>query len=102
MPGALDEFTTEGGGGAELGATAICGRAGGRATATTASPDNSLLVAASTATGVTAARGKDGASGGTRRAAPLTALASTKEVIAATLNAELRVIRIARWRNIAR
>lgn len=79
-------------------AAAICGWASGRATATTAGPDNSLPAAASTATGVMATRGKAGVGGGTRCATPLTAPASTKEVIAATLNAEFGVIRIPRWR----
>src|SRR5580693_1127274 len=98
MPSALGEFTIEAGGGADLVAAAICGWAGGRATATTAGPDNSLPAAASTATGVMATRGKAGVGGGTRCATPLTAPASTKEVIAATLNAEFGVIRIPRWR----
>src|SRR5258708_30866877 len=41
MPGALGEFTTEAGGGADLVTGAICRLAGGRATATTAGPDTS-------------------------------------------------------------
>jgi hypothetical protein len=102
MPGALGEFTTEAGGGADLVAAAICGRAGGRVTATKAGADNSLPAVASTATGVMAIRGKDGVGRGIRRASPLTAQANTNEVIAATLNAEFRVIGIARWRNVAR
>jgi hypothetical protein len=49
-----------------------------------------------------ATRGKAGVGGGTRRATPLTAQASTKGAIAATLSDELRVIRITQWRNVAR
>jgi hypothetical protein len=90
------------GGGADLVAAAICGLAGGRATATTAGPDTALPAAPSTATEAMAARGNAGAGGGTRRATPLTAQASTKGAIAATLSAELRVIGITHWRNVAR
>jgi hypothetical protein len=86
------------GGVADVVAAAICGRAGGRATATTASPVSSLPAAPSTATGVMATRGKAGVAGGT----PLTAQASTKGVIAATLNAEFRVRRITHRRDVAR
>jgi hypothetical protein len=92
MPGALGEFTTEDGGGADLVVAAICSRAGCRATASTAGPDNPLPVAASTANGVKATRGKAVAGGGIRRATPLTAQASINDVIAATLNAESRVV----------
>ena len=102
MPGALGEFTTETGGGADLVAAATCRRAGGLVTATTAGADNSLPAAATTATAVMAIRGKAGVGEGTRRASPLTAQANTNEVIPATLNAEFRVVRIARWRNVAR
>jgi hypothetical protein len=102
IPGALGEFTTEAGGGADLVAAAICRPAGCRAAATMAGPDTSLPAAASTAAAVLATRGKAGVGGVTRRATPLTAQASTKEVIAATLNAELGVIRITHWRNVAR
>jgi len=90
------------GGGADFVAAAICGLAGGRATATTAGPDTALPAAPSTATEVMAARGNAGVGGGTRRATPLTAQASTKGAIAATLSAELRVIGITHWRNVAR
>src|ERR1700761_652318 len=68
MPGALGEFTTEAGGGADLVAAATCRRAGGGVTATPAGADNSLPVAASTATAVMAIRGKAGVGGSIRRA----------------------------------
>ena len=110
MPSALDAFTSMAGGGAGLVAAggaglvaaAICRLAGGRAAATTAGPDFSFPAAPSTATGVMATRGKAGAGGGTGRATPLTAQASTKGAIAAMLSAELRVIRITQWHNVAR
>ena len=102
MPSALDEFTTVAGGGADLVTAAICRLAGGRATATTAGPDTALPAAASTTTAVMATRGKAGVGGGARPAAPLTAQASTNEAIEAMLSAELRVIRITHWRNVAR
>ena len=102
MPSALDEFTAVAGGGADLVTAAIRGLAGGLATATTAGPDTALPAAPSTATGVMAARGNAGAGGGTRRATPLTAQPSTNEVIATMLSAEVRVIRITHWRNVAR
>jgi hypothetical protein len=49
-----------------------------------------------------ATRRKSGVGGGTGRATPLTAQATTKEIIARTLGAELGVIRIIHWRNVAR
>ena len=102
MPSALNELTTVARGGADLVAAAICRLVGGRATATTAGPGGPLLAAASTATGVMATEGKAVVGEGTSRATPLTAHASTKGVIAATLNAELPVIRITCWSNVAR
>ena len=59
------------------------------------------MAAATAATEAMATRGKAGVGGGTRRATPLTAQASTKGAIVATLNAGFRVIRITRWRIVA-
>ena len=100
MPSPLDEFTTAAGGGADLVASAICMLAGGRATATTTGPDGRLAAAATAATEATATWGKAGVGGGTRRATPLTAHASTKGAIVATLNAGFCVIAITRWRSV--
>ena len=96
MPSALVEFTTVAGGGADPVAATTCTLAGGRATASTAA------LPASTATGVMATRGKAGAGAGTGRATLLAAQASTKELSAATLNAESHVILITHWRHVAR
>jgi hypothetical protein len=82
-------------------ASAICRLAGGRAMATTTGPDERLATAATAATEATATWGKAGVGGGTRRATPLTAHASTKGAIVATLNAGFRVIAISRWRSVA-
>jgi hypothetical protein len=82
-------------------AAVTCRLTGARATATTAGPDGRLAAEAA-ATEEMAAWGKAGVGEGPRCATPLTAHASTKGAIVATLNAECRFRRIARWRGVAR
>jgi hypothetical protein len=100
MPNAVGEFTTAGGGGgADLVAAAICTLASGRATATTIGPDG-RLAAATVATTAMATSGNGVVGVGIRRAVPLTAHASTKGAIVATLNAGFRVKRMTRRRTV--
>jgi hypothetical protein len=95
MPTGLGELTTAGGGGAEVvNAATIWTLAGSRATATTIGLDGRLAVGATAVTGAMATWGKAVVGAGIRRAVPLTAHASTKGAIVATLNAGLRAIRI--------
>src|SRR5271156_74055 len=95
MPTALGEFTTAGGGGADLVAAAMWKLTGGRTAATMTGRDR-LPATATTA-------GEAGVGGGRScLAPPLTAHASTSGVIVATLSIWPRAARIARCSKVAR
>src|SRR3984957_18802588 len=100
MPTALGEFTTAGGGGADLVAAAMWKLTGGRTAATMTGPD--WLPATATTAGETTAGEAGVRAGRSCRAPPLTAQASTSGVIVATLSIWPRAARIACCSKVAR
>src|SRR5277367_1915079 len=100
MPTALGEFTTAGGGGADLVAAAMWKLTGGRTAATMTGRDR--LPATATTAGETTAGEAGVRAGRSCRAPPLTAQASTSGVIVATLSIWPRAARIARCSKVAR
>src|SRR5271168_84409 len=100
MPTALGEFTTAGGGGADLVAAAMWKLTGGRTAATMTGRDR--LPATATTAGETTAGEAGVRAGRSCLDPPLTAHASTSGVIVATLSIWPRAARIARCSKVAR
>jgi hypothetical protein len=106
MLAARGAFTAAAGDRAGLSVCAMRKTSRGRAAATTAGPENSMITFATTATGALTGRRDAGAGTGAGRPTPLTAHASTSGINVAMFNAgpgaarKTRLLDAARWREL--